>query len=94
MIHVYLPDLGENVTKATISYWYFESGAAVTEGSDLVEVATDKATFNVPAPCSGILIEITAHEGDVVRPGAVLATIEEDTVVEGDDDDREINASG
>jgi len=87
MIHVYLPDMGENVTKATISYWYFESGAAVTEGSDLVEVATDKATFNVPAPCSGTLIEIAAHEGDVVHPGDVLATIEEDTVVEGEENE-------
>jgi len=93
MVHVYLPDLGENVIKATISYWYFESGAAVTEGNDLVEVATDKATFNVPAPCSGTLIEISAHEGDVVHPGDVLATIEEDTIVEGTEDE-ELNDVG
>ena len=93
MIHVYLPDMGENATKATISYWYFEKGAAVTEGSDLVELATDKATFNVPAPCSGTLIEITAHEGDVVHSGDVLATIEEDTVMEDDQED-EVNATG
>jgi len=94
MIHVYLPDMGENITKATVSYWYFESGAAVTEGSDLVEVATDKATFNVPAPCSGTLIEISAHEGDVVHSGDVLAAIEEDAAAEEEEDDREINASG
>ena len=93
MIHVYLPDMGENVTKATVSYWYFEKGAAVTEGSDLVELATDKATFNVPAPCSGTLVEITAHEGDVVRSGDILATIEEDTVMEDGQED-EVNATG
>ncbi len=93
MIHVYLPELGENASKATISYWYFEVGATVTEGSDLVEVATDKATFNVPAPCSGTLTEITAKEGDVVLAGGVLAAIEEDTAPE-EEDDREINASG
>jgi pyruvate/2-oxoglutarate dehydrogenase complex dihydrolipoamide acyltransferase (E2) component len=86
MIHVYLPDMGENVTKATISYWYFERGASVTEGSDLVEVATDKATFNVPAPSSGILVEIKAHEGDVVHAGDILATIEDETA--GDEDDE------
>lgn len=81
MVKVYLPELGENITKATISYWYYEEGASVVEGEDLVEVATDKATFNVPAPSSGSLVEIFAHEGDVIQIGDVLATVEEDTVV-------------
>ncbi len=85
MIKVYLPELGENISKATISYWYMEEGSAVIEGNDLVEVATDKATFNVPAPCSGTLIEIAAHEGDTVEPGEVLAVIEEDTVSSEED---------
>ena len=86
MVKVYLPELGENITKATISYWYMEEGANVIEGNDVVEVATDKATFNVPAPCSGTLLEVIAHEGDIVEPGAVLAVIEEDTV-SGDSED-------
>jgi pyruvate/2-oxoglutarate dehydrogenase complex dihydrolipoamide acyltransferase (E2) component len=89
MIKVYLPELGENITKATISYWYFEDGAAVVEGNDLVEVATDKATFNVPAPCSGTLVEIMAHEGDTVEVGEVLAMIEEDAGVEEDKEGTE-----
>jgi pyruvate/2-oxoglutarate dehydrogenase complex dihydrolipoamide acyltransferase (E2) component len=82
MIKVYLPELGENITKATVSYWFFENGASVVEGNDLVEMATDKATFNVPAPCSGTLVEIMAPEGESVEVGAVLAVIEEDTVAE------------
>ncbi len=82
MIKVPLPDMGENITKATISYWYVEEGARVTEGSDLVEVATDKAAFNVPAPCSGVVRQIVAHEGDSVNVGDPLAVIEEDTVME------------
>jgi pyruvate dehydrogenase E2 component (dihydrolipoamide acetyltransferase) len=89
MIKVYLPELGENITKATISYWYFEDGADVVEGNDLVEVATDKATFNVPAPCSGAIFEIVAHEGEVVKPGDVLAVIEEDVVNKEEDEDAE-----
>ena len=76
MVKVLLPQLGENVTKATVSYWYVQEGASVVEGSDLVEVATDKATFNVPAPCSGTLLELIAHEGGTVEPGEVLAVIE------------------
>jgi len=93
MIQVYLPDMGEHASKATISYWYFERGAMVTQGSDLVEVATDKATFNVPAPSSGILSEIIAHEGDVVSSGDVLATMEEEARPP-DDGDGEVNATG
>jgi pyruvate dehydrogenase E2 component (dihydrolipoamide acetyltransferase) len=80
MIKVYLPELGENITMAAVSYWYQDEGASVIEGNDLVEMATDKATFNVPAPCSGTLVEVIAHEGDTVHPGDVLAVIEEDTV--------------
>ena len=79
MVKVYLPALGENITKATISYWYFEEGAPVIEGNDLVEIVTDKATFNVPAPASGILAGIMAHEGDVCEVGEVLAIIEKDS---------------
>ena len=82
MVKVYLPELGENITKATVSFWYFEEGASVVEGNDLVEMATDKATFNVPAPCSGTMVEILAHEGDVIEVGEVLDSIEEDTVSE------------
>jgi len=87
MIKAYLPELGENITKATVSYWHIEEGATIEEGADLVEMATDKAVFNVPAPCSGTLIEIIAHEGDVVEPGGVLAVIEEDTVTDESQDE-------
>ena len=91
MVKVYLPELGENITKATISYWYFEEGTDVIEGNDLVEIATDKATFNVPAPCSGTLVEIMAHEGDVVNIGEPLAVIEENPVSgEGEEEKEEL----
>jgi 2-oxoglutarate dehydrogenase E2 component (dihydrolipoamide succinyltransferase) len=89
MIKVYLPELGENITKATISYWYVEEGSNVVEGNDLVEITTDKATFNVPAPSSGTLVEIIAHEGDVVDIGSVLGLIEEDAVSEGSGEGNE-----
>ncbi len=88
MLKIYLPELGENITKATISFWYAQEGATVAEGSDLVEVATDKAVFNVPAPGSGTIIEIIAHEGEEVRPGEVLAIMEEDNVSDEPEEDE------
>jgi pyruvate/2-oxoglutarate dehydrogenase complex dihydrolipoamide acyltransferase (E2) component len=77
MTKVILPELGENIQKATISYWYFQEGEKVQEKDDLVEISTDKATFNLPSPCSGLLREIFFHEGETVNIGEILAMIEE-----------------
>ncbi len=78
MRKVILPELAENVHEATVSYWHHEEGDKVEEGEDLVELATDKATFNVPALCTGVITEVFFEEGEVVRVGETLASIEED----------------
>lgn len=78
MNKVVLPELGEGIEKAIVSYWYFKDGDRVSEKDDLVELTTDKATFNLPSPCSGILTEVFFHEGDTVNVGEVLAIIEEE----------------
>jgi len=77
MIKVVLPKLGEGVEKATVSYWYFQEGDKVKEKDDLVELVTDKATFNLPSPATGVLSEIIFHEGDAVNIGDTLAILEE-----------------
>lgn len=76
MTKVVLPELGEGIEKATISYWHFEIGQEVKESDDLVEMATDKAVFNVPCPANGILKEKFFEDGDEVKVGEILAIIE------------------
>ena len=78
MMKVVLPELGEGIEKATVTYWYIQEGERVKEKDDLVELATDKATFNLPSPCSGAIIEIFFREGDTVNVGEALAAIEEE----------------
>ncbi|MCM8792213.1 MAG: hypothetical protein NC826_03590 [Candidatus Omnitrophica bacterium] len=78
MVKVILPELGEGIERATISYWYYQEGQKVNKDNDLVELVTDKATFNLPAPCSGILSQIIFKEGQTVNIGEVLALIEEE----------------
>lgn len=78
MTKVILPELGEGIEKATVSFWFVQEGQRVNEKDDLVELTTDKATFNLPSPCSGILTQIFFHEGDTVNIGEVLAIIEEE----------------
>lgn len=75
---VVLPELGEGVNEATVSYWYFEDGDKVGEGEDLVEMVTDKATFNVPSTAGGVLKEKCFEEGSVVKVGETLAVIQEE----------------
>lgn len=77
MVRVVLPDLGEGVTKATVSYWYYKQGEKVSEKDELVELVTDKTTFNLPSPCTGMVSQIVRSEGDTVNSGDLLATIEE-----------------
>ena len=76
MIEVKLPQIAEGVDKASVSYWHHAVGDNIKEGEDLVELVTDKATFNLPAPVSGILKETLVSEGDEVKAGQVLAKIE------------------
>jgi pyruvate/2-oxoglutarate dehydrogenase complex dihydrolipoamide acyltransferase (E2) component len=79
MFEVKLPDLGDDAgEEATVSTWHFEEGDEINEGDDLVEMMTDKATFNVSSPHKGILSEILAEEGEVVQVGEILALLEEE----------------
>ena len=76
MIEIKLPPIAEGVNKANVSYWHHGAGDSVKVGEDLVELVTDKATFNLPAPISGIVKEVLVSEGDEVKVGQVLAKIE------------------
>ena len=77
MVKIVLPQLSEGVQKATVSYWYFKIGEKVNAKDDLVELTTDKATFNLPSPCSGVLTEILALEGTTANVGDTLGSIQE-----------------
>jgi len=72
---VQLPDLGD-IESAVVVAWLCPPGSLLEEGDDLVEVETEKTTFIVPAPSSGILTEVLAPAGASVRVGEVLGILE------------------
>lgn len=76
MLELRLPELAEGVNEAVVSFWHFKEGDAVKEGDEVVEMATDKAAFNVPSKVSGTLKKIVAEEGATVKVGGVLAVVE------------------
>ncbi len=90
-VEVELPEVdGNNGDEATVSFWYVDEDEEVEEGEDIVEMITEKTTFNVTAPVSGRLVEIFAQEGDVVKIGdimAILETEDEDSDEDEEDDD-------
>ncbi|GAA3066735.1 hypothetical protein GCM10020000_58660 [Streptomyces olivoverticillatus] len=72
---VVLPALGESVTEGTVTRWLKEVGEEVVEDEPLLEVSTDKVDTEIPAPASGVLLEITVGEDEVAEVGAKLAVI-------------------
>jgi 2-oxoisovalerate dehydrogenase E2 component (dihydrolipoyl transacylase) len=71
-----LPDLGEGTVEAEIVNWRVKPGDSVAEDDVLVEVMTEKAAVEVPAPVGGRVVSTTGAPGDMVPVGAELIVIE------------------
>jgi 2-oxoisovalerate dehydrogenase E2 component (dihydrolipoyl transacylase) len=71
-----LPDLGEGTVQAEIVGWRVKPGDMVTEDEVIVEVMTEKAAVEVPAPVSGRVVSITGAPGDMVPVGAQLLVVD------------------
>jgi 2-oxoglutarate dehydrogenase E2 component (dihydrolipoamide succinyltransferase) len=65
----------EEGTRATILRWCKAVGDAVVKDEPLVELETDKVTVEIPAPVSGILIEVLKPVNAEVSPDEVLARL-------------------
>ncbi len=77
LVDVKLPDLGEDAGDvATVAFWYVDLGDRVQEGDDLLQMLTDKASFDVPSPVAGEVKELVVQEDQEVRVGEVLCRIE------------------
>lgn len=71
-----LPDVGEGIAEAEIVRWLVEEGERVNELDPMVEVQTDKALVELPAPKTGFVTEILATNGSIAQVGDVLVVIE------------------
>jgi pyruvate dehydrogenase E2 component (dihydrolipoamide acetyltransferase) len=72
---VKLPDIGEGVAEGEIVRWLVKQGDAVREDQPLVEVMTDKASVEIPAPRTGTIAAIHVEEGATVPVGTVIVSI-------------------
>ncbi len=70
-----LPDIGEGIAEGEIVKWLVKQGDAVKEHQAVVEVMTDKATVEVPAPAAGTITALHAKEGQTVPVGTVIFSL-------------------
>src|SRR5580692_1008862 len=69
-----LPELGEGVYEAELVRWLVKPGDTVKRGQNLLEVMTDKATMEVPAPFAGTINSITGEIGQRMKVGEPVLT--------------------
>jgi pyruvate dehydrogenase E2 component (dihydrolipoamide acetyltransferase) len=71
-----LPELGENIDSGDLVRLMISAGARVSEGQPVMELETDKAVVEVPSAVSGVIREVRVKEGQKVRVGEVIFTLE------------------
>ena len=75
-MNVLMPQLGETVAEGTVAAWHKKQGDTVEKNEVLLDVETDKAATEVPAPVAGVIASVLVPEGKTVDVGTVLAVIE------------------
>src|SRR6266487_2058658 len=75
-IEVKIPAVGESITSGVVSVWHKKSGDFVNEGDALFTLETDKVSTEIVAEKAGVL-ETKADEGQEVKIGEVVATIDD-----------------
>jgi pyruvate dehydrogenase E2 component (dihydrolipoamide acetyltransferase) len=72
---VFMPRLSLTMKEGTVIQWYKREGETVTKGEPIVEVLSEKVTYDVEAPASGIIRKILVPDGMDAPVNAVLAII-------------------
>jgi 2-oxoglutarate dehydrogenase E2 component (dihydrolipoamide succinyltransferase) len=75
-IELKVPSVGESITEVSIGSWLKSEGDRIEQDEPIVELESEKATFDAPAPAAGVLAKILKQAGDTARVGEVIAHIE------------------
>lgn len=92
-IEVKVPDIGDFDTVPVIGIMV-SVGDVIAEDDPLIELESDKATMEVPAPQGGKVVEIKVKEGDEIGEGAVILMLEADGAESGDSDGEKDRGGG
>jgi pyruvate dehydrogenase E2 component (dihydrolipoamide acetyltransferase) len=70
-----VPTLGMDMEEATIVRWLVGEGTEVEKGEPVLEIDTDKTSFEIEAPADGIIKGIRGEAGETLQVGTILAYI-------------------
>ncbi|HUW88836.1 MAG TPA: dihydrolipoamide acetyltransferase family protein [Candidatus Paceibacterota bacterium] len=73
-----LPDVGEGLEDAEIVQWKVSVGQQIAVNQIIVEIESSKSLVELPSPFAGIVLELLASEGQVVRVGVPIIRIQRD----------------
>src|SRR5256885_4022277 len=71
-----LPELGENISQGDLVRLMIAPGTKVAEGQPVMELETDKAVVEVPSSVSGVVKGVAVKEGEKVKVGQLIFTLE------------------
>ncbi|MGB0007680.1 MAG: dihydrolipoyllysine-residue acetyltransferase [Candidatus Sulfotelmatobacter sp.] len=71
-----LQELGENISQGDLVRLMIAPGTKVSEGQPVMELETDKAVIEVPSSVSGIVKEVNVKEGEKIKVGQLIFTLE------------------
>ncbi|MGA7765293.1 MAG: dihydrolipoamide acetyltransferase family protein [Candidatus Sulfotelmatobacter sp.] len=72
---IIMPKLGMEMTNGNVVSWFFKEGDQVNKGQVIVQIETDKITYDIEASTSGLLRRILVCEGGMVPVGGVIGVI-------------------
>jgi pyruvate dehydrogenase E2 component (dihydrolipoamide acetyltransferase) len=72
-----VPELGENVEGGDVTRVLVKAGDTIAREQPVVELETDKATIEVPSSVAGVVKEIKVKQGDKVKVGQVLLSVDD-----------------
>ncbi|MFZ5802574.1 MAG: lipoyl domain-containing protein [Candidatus Omnitrophota bacterium] len=76
MTEISLATLAKQYAEATVQAWHVEEGDPVEAGDDLVDLITEDGVVTIPAPVSGVLVEVYFDAGELAGPDDLLCVIE------------------
>jgi 2-oxoglutarate dehydrogenase E2 component (dihydrolipoamide succinyltransferase) len=75
-IELKIPEVGESIQEVQIGHWLKQEGDHVDQDETVVELDTDKASLELPAPVAGVITKILKKDGESVKIGEVIAHFE------------------
>lgn len=82
-IELVVPECGESITQVTLGPWLVAEGGAANRDQTILEIETDKATIEMPAPVTGVITKVLKKQGDTAAIGEVIALMEEKAAAAG-----------